>query len=139
MDAERKRCAKCGRRLSRKLKSTAKFCDVNCRTGKYHQDKRRPKQPARVSPLSGDDRARLIAFIQAHAPPGTIGYSIGRQPKPGTWEYFPPRELGKMPFLPFGDLPPPEWIGLFALFFWTADLQPIEAPRLPQGIYLPRR
>ena len=82
---------------------------------------------------------RLLAHIRAHAPPFTVGYSIGRQPKPPSWEYWPPRRPGVMPHIRFDQLPPPEWVGVFVLYYWTADLRPIEAPKLPQGIYLPRR
>lgn len=92
-----------------------------------------------AAPLSGVDRARLQQKIREHAPPGTIGYAIGRQPSAGSWEYWPPRRAGTLPFLRFDQLPPSEWVGVFVLFYWTAELRPLPARGLPEGLYLPRR
>lgn len=138
----RKRCGYCRRYLSKKLQSTARYCDVNCRTS-HHRKEKKSAAPSRPSsqpvPISREDRFRLLATIRAHAPRYTVGYSIGHRPNGIAWRFWPPRTTGSLPYLRFNELPPPEWAGVFVLFYWTEDLRPLEAQELPQGLYLPRR
>jgi hypothetical protein len=140
MGDDKRLCAYCGRPIPKNKKSTAQYCKAAHRVRACRERKKeRAQEPPAASAIASEVHAQLLGMIRAHAPPSTIGYSIGRQPDGRTWEHCPPRRPGTLPYLRFDQLPPPEWAGSFVLFYWTRDLRPLEARHLPQGLSLPRR